>query len=174
MEWMAVLTHEDVDREAPDRNFPAVYREWSRSLYGTALRLLRRPADAEDAVQEAFLRFCGRAVDLPAQAAGAWLHRVLVNECIDRVRSARRWRWTEIGESQNAATGQPSLGVDLGAALDRLPQRAREVFLLHDVEGFRHREIAGMLQISEGTSKSQLFRARELMRAQLDAPARGA
>ena len=151
-----------------EQAFRDLYRAHSRPLYGTALRMLRRREEAEDAVQDTFVSYYRKLPDIDSGRVGAWLHRVLVNHCIDRVRRARRWLESEV--DQTAHVGAPpasGAGVDLDRAVAGLPERARVVFVLHDVEGFKHREIADMLDVNEGTAKSQLFRARQLLRAML-------
>lgn len=148
--------------------FTEVYRLFSRTLYGTALRMLRRSDAAEDAVQDAFLTFYKQAATLGAANLGGWLHRVTVNRCIDLIRKRQRLGEVELFEDgARPARGQQ---IDLEKAIQNLPDRARTVFVLHDVEGFKHREVAEMIEISEGTSKSQLFRAREMLRAALAPP----
>jgi len=161
-------------RPTTSAGFSEVYRTHSRPLYATALRLLRRPEEAEDAMQETFLTLYRKAPDLAETRLGPWLHRVLVNECIDRMRHGRRWRTTGVDEDL-APAPPPQEGpcLDLERAVSRLPERARLVFLLHDVEGFKHREMAGMLDLSEGTTKSQLFRARKMLREFIGRTPRG-
>jgi RNA polymerase sigma-70 factor (ECF subfamily) len=112
-------------------------------------------------------------------ALGTWLFRLATNLCIDHLRS-RMGRWSQLTEgldgdvdSSVAGTG-PVLGVidrlDLERAVAALPPGARVVFVLHDVEGFGHQEIAELLRISDGTSKSQLHRARLRLLHSLTAP----
>jgi len=156
----AVRTVPDAE---PTGRFSRAYREHGRQLYGTALRLLRRPEDAEDAVQDAFLALHRHGPPLTAPLLGGWLHRVLVNRCLDRIRRARRWRDEELGE-RAPHSAREGLGLDLERAVARLPEKARLVFVLHDVEGFNHAELSRMLGLAEGTSKSQLFRARRMLR----------
>ena len=165
---MTAETLEDLLQRCRDGDadgFSEVYRQLSRSLYGTALRMLANPEDAEEAVHDAFISFYRRVPDLPGSQLPAWLHRVVVNECIDRLRRRKRWQQTEINEQiSQAPLRQDSLSIDLKRAVARLPKRARMVFVLHDVEGFKHREIGEMMNLSVGATKSQLFRARELLR----------
>lgn len=148
--------------------FTRIYRRYGRRLYGTALRLLRHPEEAEDAMQEVFLRFYRKGAHLDADHLLPWLLRVTTNHCVDRIRR-RGTRAEEPLEPVERTSGSlpGECGLDLRAAVQRLPERARLIFLLHDVEGLKHREIAEQLEISEGSSKSQLFRARELLRARL-------
>lgn len=155
--------------------FTRIYQRLSRGLFGTALRILGRPEEAEDATQEAFLTLYDRRTELDPAQAGAWLKRVLVNHCIDRLRRRRTRPEAELVEEISPAPRRPEgLTLDLQAAVKRLPHRARLVFLLHDVEGYRHRDVAEIMEVSEGASKSQLFRARELLRAHLSGAPQGA
>lgn len=149
--------------------FEEAYERHARSLYGTALRMLGRREDAEDAMQETFLTFHRHRRELDPVQLGGWLRRVMVNHCIDRIR--RRGRRPEEGwneEVQGRSAGTPTSRIDLKDAVARLPERARMVFLLHDVEGFRHHEVAEVMGITEGGSKSQLWRARGLLRGRLE------
>ncbi len=148
-----------------EKAFSEIYRLFSQPLYGTALRMLRRSDEAEDAVQDAFLTFYNQAATLRAANLGGWLHRVTVNRCIDQIR--RRQRRGEVELFEDGARPARGQLFDLERAIQELPDRAKTVFMLHDVEGFKHREVAEMLEISEGTSKSQLFRAREMLREAL-------
>ena len=162
-------------RAGDPAGFTEIYRRVGRRLYRTALRMLGRPEDAEEAMQETFLKLYDRTSDIPGEHLDAWLHRVLVNHCLDRKRYRRRRPETELVEG--AATGRsPSGGLrlDLQQAVERLPERARQVFLLHDVEGFKHHEVGEMLGVTSGASKSQLFRARELLRGFIQAGPGGA
>jgi len=157
--------------------FTALYSRHGRGLFATARRMLGRAEDAEDVMQDAFLTLFQKDPDLRVGEEGAWLHRVMVNKCIDRIRTRKRRPEDSIdipeGEPGPRLPGVPATPsperVDLPRAVETLPERARLVFLLHDVEGFRHTDVADALGISEGSSKSQLFRARELLRARLGA-----
>lgn len=145
-----------------------VYRLVGSSLYGTALRILHRPDEAEEVVQETIVRLYERAADIKAGNLRGWLHRVTVNRCLDRLKA--KGRQTEelpadMPSSSDSASAVERL--DLARAVAKLPNQARLVFLLHDLEGYKHREVAEALEISEGTSKSQLFRAREMLRGSL-------
>lgn len=157
--------------EGDEDAFSEVYRRYSRRIYGTALRMLRDPHEAEDVMQQTFLTLHRRAAELQPRNLGGWLHRVASNDCIDRIRRRQRRDETELLEGVHSAPRRHSRTsrLDLEEAVDQLPEGARQIFLLHDVEGYKHREVAEMLGISEGTSKSQLFRAREALRESLGA-----
>ncbi|HXV76237.1 MAG TPA: RNA polymerase sigma factor [Candidatus Polarisedimenticolaceae bacterium] len=155
----------EVAEEREAAGFPELYRRHGRALYGTALRLTGRPEDAEDVVQDVFLAWHRRRPDLPPEQLGRWLTRVAVNAALDRLRRSRRWRTEEFDESRPGIDGAPAeLAVDLERAVARLPEKARLVFLLHDVEGLAHRELAEVLGATVGTTKSQLFRARTMLK----------
>lgn len=156
--------------EWSDAAVAEAYRRHAPRLLGTALRLLRQREDAEDTVQEAFIALVRSAPAANAEGAGAWLHRVVVNGALDRLRSRKRWR-TEEPDDANLASPRSvpdSRSLDLARAVARLPERARLVFVLHDVEGLRHEEVGAALGIDPGTSKSQLARARALLRVSLE------
>lgn len=159
-----------------ERVVGALYLTCGRSLYGAALRLLRSPEDAEDAVHDAFVALQRQATPIPEADLPAWLRRVVVNAALDRLRRGARWAFSDVAEDLPAprtAEARPE-SIDLARAVQALPEGARVVFLLHDVEGFRHDEIAALLGVTDGTSKSQLARARALLRARLAPAARSA
>ncbi|TNF70792.1 MAG: RNA polymerase sigma factor [Acidobacteria bacterium] len=155
-------------RRGDQEAFVEVYRLIGSSLYGTALRLLTRPQEAEEAVQEAFVKFYQKAESIQSGSLSGWLHRVTVNFCLDRLRSKGRQEEGLVEEpAAPAPASRPGDRIDLSRAVARLPRQARLVFLLHDLEGYKHREVAETLGITQGTSKSQLFRAREMLRGWL-------
>lgn len=143
-------------------------------MKSVAMNLLGNASDAEDAVQEAFLNLYRSIAGFKGDSAlSSWLHRILVNACYDIGR--RRKRRTEVIESEPPgdrlafdppATGDdPSMRMTLERSLDRLPRLPRTVFVLFEVEGFKHREIAEILGIAEGTSKHALFAAKKELQA---------
>jgi len=145
--------------------FGAIYDRYGNILYGTALRMLRRPAQAEDVVQEAFMKLHTKPPQPPVKNLGGWLHRVTTNAARDQLRRRQRLAEQELpARPLSAPARDTGPGRDIERAVQQLPERGRQVFMLHDVEGFKHAEIAGMLEISVGTSKSQLFRTRRLLR----------
>jgi RNA polymerase sigma-70 factor (ECF subfamily) len=160
---------EDVDA------FESLYREHAPRLYALASRMSGSPAEGEDLLQDIFLQAYRKLDGFRGDAAvGTWLHRLAVNLCLDYVRS-RRGKMTRVTTSIDAdgapepmaRSGTPNERLDLDRAIAQLPDGCREVFVLHDVEGFHHLEIASMLDIAEGTSKSQLSKARAKLRAML-------
>lgn len=129
--------------------------------------------DVDDAVQEVFIRVWEKLGTFSGQSAfGTWLHRVAVNHLLrKRQRRATHWaRHSADDDSLAAVAGpvsRPDLKVALEATVSRLPAGAREVFVLHDMEGYTHEEIGSSLGIDPGTSRSQLHRARMLLRGML-------
>jgi RNA polymerase sigma-70 factor (ECF subfamily) len=152
--------------------FERVYRAHVARVQALA-RWLLGTDDTDDAVQEVFIRVWEKLDTYAGQAAfGTWLHRVAVNLLLRRRarRAARQGRETgdEMAMERAPAPGtRPDLRVAIERAVDRLPAGAREVFVLHDMEGYRHDEIAAMLKVDPGTSRSQLHRARMLLRRYL-------
>ncbi len=152
--------------------FERLYRRHVARVHSLA-RWLLGDDEIEDAVQEVFIRVWQKLDSYAGQAAfGTWLHRVAVNLILRRRqnRGIRRHRFTEPEEGLPEAAARashPDLRVAIERAVDLLPAGAREVFVLHDMEGYRHEEIGGMLGVDAGTSRSQLHRARMLLRQHL-------
>jgi len=143
------------------RAFEQLYQEHARRLKSIALHLCGNRQDAEDAVQETFLKVYRSIGGFAAEASiGTWLCRVLINVCYDHGR--RRQREKQASEEVACARGTHlPLRVELEEALARIHPRHRMVFLLFEVEGMRHGEIAAILEIPEGTSKAWLFEAKK-------------
>jgi RNA polymerase sigma-70 factor (ECF subfamily) len=154
--------------------FEELYRVHASRLFNLAFRMLGNPADAEDALQEVFLQAFRKIGSFKGDAAiGTWLYRMAMNLCLDRLRSrsVRDARHTESLDAPGlvrpvaAANRERVLSrLELERAIARLPEGARAAFVLHDVEGFDHREVGEILGVSEGTSKSQVHKARMKLR----------
>jgi RNA polymerase sigma-70 factor (ECF subfamily) len=140
------------------------------------LRIHGDEVRAEEATQEAFVRAWQRVAGFEGRSAfSTWLHRLAVNVCLDGIRSKSREAIFESFEegSSDAHPGrssevEPETALDLERAIRQLPKGARTAFVLHDIEGYRHREIAEMTGLAEGTWKAQLHRARRLLRKRLE------
>jgi RNA polymerase sigma-70 factor (ECF subfamily) len=148
--------------------FRALYRAHTPALYALALRLTGGDrGEAEDLVQESWVRALSGLRTFRAQSAlRSWLCGVLVNVRRGRIRTD--WRTVDAPEVEPiAAASSSDDAIDLERAIAALPEGARDVYVLHDVHGYTHREIADLLGIVEGTSKSQLNRARSLLRSSL-------
>jgi RNA polymerase sigma-70 factor, ECF subfamily len=155
--------------------FEALYRQHSPRLYALACRMAGSTEDGEDLLQEIFLQVYRKIGSFKGDSAlGTWLYRLALNHCLDYVRS-RQAKMNKLTETLDADTSleplarreTPIARLDLERAVERLPRGCREAFVLHDVEGFDHKEVAGLLGIAEGTSKSQVFKARMKLRAVL-------
>ena len=155
--------------------FEAMYRAHAPRLFGLASRMVGAE-EAEDLLQEIFLAAHRKLASYRGDASlGTWLFRLARNLCVDFLRSRRAGMARQTGSLDApdappiASRPGPILGVvdrlDLERALPLLPPGAREIFVLHDVEGLEHREVGRLLAISEGASKSQLHKARRRLRA---------
>ena len=148
--------------------FRALYRAHTPALYALAFRLTGGDrAEAEDLVQESWVRAVRGLASFRARSAlRSWLCGVLVNVRRERIRVD--WRGAEAPDVEPSTdSDRPDDALDLERAIGALPEGARDVFVLHDVYGYSHREIGEMLGIVDGTSKSQLVRARALLRSLL-------
>jgi len=150
--------------------FERLYETHGERMKSIALNLLASPADAEDAVQEAFLKvYRGAARFRGGSTVATWLYRILVNTCYDLMRKGRRRPEAPLPARVAMAPdhgSDPPLRLSIEMALRRLPARERAAFLLCEVEGFSHREAGQILEVDENTSRTLLFRAkRELQQA---------
>jgi len=155
------------------RAFETLYRLHVDKIYGLCLRMTGNVSEAEDCTQEAFIQAWKKMAKFRGDSAFAtWLHRIAVNAVLGRIRKSKREqdRIQAVSEAQpvRVATGDTGELRDLAEAIDRLPERARHVFVLNAVYGYSHEEAAGMLGIAAGTSKAQLHRARRLLMQQLE------
>ena len=155
-----------------ERDFRDLYRAHTPALYGFALRLARgNGAEAEDVVQETWLRAVAKLGEFRWQSSlRTWLHGVAINVHREALRRAA-CRQARIAEARSrlSLVAEAPPAVDLERAIAELPAGCREVLILHDIEGYTHREIGELLGIDEGTSKSQLSRARKKLRTSLEA-----
>jgi RNA polymerase sigma-70 factor (ECF subfamily) len=148
--------------------FRALYRAHTPALYALALRLTGGDrGEAEDLVQESWVRALTALRTFRGQSAlRSWLCGVLVNVRRGRIRA--EWRIVDTPDAEPIAERtDPDDVIDLERGIAELPDGARDVYVLHDVYGYTHREIAELLGVMEGTSKSQLNRARFLLRLSL-------
>lgn len=153
--------------------FERLYRTHVTRIHSLVRRML--DADqADDVTQDVFIRAWQKLSTFRGESAfGTWLHRLAVNVALARRKAVgiERGRYTFDDTPLADASGRhetPELSLDFEEALARLPEGARQVFVLHDVEGYRHEEIARMLGVVPGTSKSQLHHARMALRRHLD------
>lgn len=158
--------------------FEELYRTHAGRLYNLAFRMAGSAQEAEDLLQDVFLHAHKKLGSFRGDSSlGTWLYRLAVNQCLDalRGRQAKMARSTSSLDEDGADEPSAALPavptavsrIDLERAIARLPAGCRTAFVLHDVEGFEHNEVARMLGVSEGTSKSQVHKARMKLRAML-------
>lgn len=174
---------DDEDRRAVERRllqqaregdlsaFERLYRDNARRVYALCLRLCCDPTLAEELTQEVFIKAWRKLASFRGDSAfSSWLYPVAINAALSERRSRLRREARIVATEdptrleQPGRTPHPESGFDLEKALAALPPGARAVFVLHDVEGRTHEEIATLLNLAPGTSKAQLHRARRLMR----------
>jgi len=160
--------------------FDFLYQLHSRRVYALCLRMVNNPADAEDLAQEAFLQLFRKIATFRGESAfSTWLHRMTVNVVLMRLRKKSlptdSLEETLDPEAENSSpkrdVGAPDLRlsgavdrVNLERSIEQLPPGYRTVFVLHDVQGYEHNEIADIMGCSVGNSKSQLHKARTRLR----------
>ena len=154
--------------------FEQLYRTNAGRVYGLCLRLSGNPTTAQELAQDVFVRAWQRLASFRGESAFfSWLYTMTVNLAYSEGRSRKR-RLARITTTDDLtqyerprAMPAPHASVDLEKAIATLPPGARAVFVLHDVHGFKHEEIGGMLGVATGTCKAQLHRARRLLREAL-------
>ena len=168
-------------KQGDEAAFEALYNLHKRRVYSLCLRMVSNPAQAEDLAQEAFLQLFRKIGTFRGESAfSTWLHRMTVNVVLMNL---RRKGLPLVSLEETLETDEESPRKELGAqdmkltgsidrlqlqrAIDKLPPGYKTVFVLHDVEGFEHNEIAEMVGCSIGNSKSQLHKARLKLRDQL-------
>ena len=156
-----------------ERAFERLYRGHVARIYGLARRMAG-DGEAGELTQMVFVRAWQKLGTFRGESKfGTWLHRVAVNLILGRraslrIERERRQEGEEIFETLPSRPAGTEQRIDFDAAIGRLPGGARQIFVLHDVEGYKHEEIARMLRINVGTSKAQLHRARMLLRGHLE------
>jgi RNA polymerase sigma-70 factor (ECF subfamily) len=173
-----VLSTDDVVRRAQQGDvdaFERLYHLHAPAIHSLARRMLGDENAAREMVQDIFVRAWERLGSFRGESAlGTWLHRVVVNHILNQLRVAKRDVARFIDEEpEDGAPAAPASSVDeridLDSAIARLPAGARAAFVLHDIQGYAHDEIARMLGLAPGTIRAQLWRARRQLMRHLDA-----
>jgi RNA polymerase sigma-70 factor (ECF subfamily) len=139
--------------------FERLYRRYLSRIYSLCARLSGSPTKGEELTEEVFVRAWEELPQLGGESAFApWLHRLATNVVLDE---------RIVDGSAPVTTEQDVEKLDVGQAIDRLPAEARRILVLHDVEGYRHEEIAEILGITAGGSKAKLRRARVVLKEAL-------
>jgi RNA polymerase sigma-70 factor (ECF subfamily) len=148
-----------------------IYTDYKSSLFNLTYRYTRNLTSAEDLLQDIFIKIFTRINKLRSpEAFHAWVYRTAINACISSTRKSGRRKHISLNEMDNLDKSEADhihIRLDMERVVSMLPPKQKAVFLLHDVQGFTHEEIAQVMKWSEGTSKSQLFRARMKIREHL-------
>jgi RNA polymerase sigma-70 factor (ECF subfamily) len=177
------IPEEDAIRLAQEGDaaaFEQLYRRYSTRVYNLCLRIVKNESDAEDVTQEAFLLLFRKIHTFRGESKfSTWLHRLATNLSLMRL---RKKRYPEVSLDANLEAGEGDSGppmelgapdlrlsgaidrVNLSRAIEQLPEGYKQMFILHDVHGYEHHEIAKILGCSAGNSKSQLYKARVRLR----------
>lgn len=167
----ALLVRRAIDGD--ERALRTLWSQYAPRVDAVVRRLVGDPDEAEDVAQEVWIQIFRALPGFRGDAQfGTWAHRIAVNRTLNALRRSRRLHLTETPIDETSATSTPDderpfVRASIDAATARLAPGARAVFVLHDVEGYTHEEIAATLGITAGGSKSQLFKARLRMRRML-------
>jgi len=149
--------------------YKTLYETHVGKVYALCLRLTGDRGLAEDATQEVFIQLWAKLDRFNGQSQfSTWLHSVTANVTVSYLRKQRNWVQRmfniENSEAMNMSAESDSTSIDLEGLIVRLPERARLVFVLHALEGYRHEDIAQMLGMAVGSSKAQFHRAKQLLK----------
>ena len=154
--------------------FEKLYREHVGCVFGICLRMLCNQSQAEELTQRIFVRAWMKLDSFRGESSfSSWLYRLSVNMVLKDLQSRGKESGGPIDRDgfqtvpEPSVTPSPNIQIDLEKAVASLPPQARLVFVMHDIEGYRHAEIADVLGVAVGTTKAQLFRARRLLREAL-------
>lgn len=146
-----------------------LYERYAKAMYNICFRMLNVEADAEDVMQEAFIKAFAKMDAYSGDVTfGAWLKRIMVNQCIDQLKKKKRLEFREelpaVAEQPTAEQEGKMNVKEVMNALQELPDKYRTVFSLYYLEGYDHDEIAQIIGITSGLSRSQLSRAKSRLR----------
>ncbi|GGO75201.1 RNA polymerase sigma factor [Bowmanella pacifica] len=164
----AVLNLIEAVKAGDKQAYQMLYQQHLGQVYALCYRLTADRALAEDVTQEVFIQLWRKLDNFRGEAKfRTWLHSVTSNVCVSYLRKQRGW-WQRMFNLENSEAmhevAPGSAGeVDLDSLVQRLPERARMVFVLHAIEGYRHEEIAQIMDMAVGSSKAQFHRAKQLL-----------
>jgi len=145
-----------------------LFERYKRAMYTKAYRILNDPDHAHDVLQDAFVEVFRSLNQFRFEASlGSWIRAIVIRQALRKLKLESRFETLTNEYDQPLAVSDTLTGQQLDAAIRALPNSARAVFLLIEVEGYTHREVAELLGVTEGTSKSQLSYAKKLLRKQL-------
>jgi RNA polymerase sigma-70 factor, ECF subfamily len=154
--------------------FEALYRIHLGHVYGICMRILTDQSRAEDVTQKIFIQAWMKLQSFRGDSRfSSWLYRLSVNMILDHLKPVGWKNDASLGNEENRLIGTPSfepahnLRMDLNNAIDSLPRQARIIFVMHDIAGYTHEEIANAMKLASGTCKAQLSRARKILREML-------
>jgi RNA polymerase sigma-70 factor (ECF subfamily) len=187
-QWVSIASTPDGQRQPMTEQFETFMRNYQNMVYSTALRLVAKPAEAEDIAQEVFLKAYERFADLKdSPTAGGWLRTVARNMSLNHL-TRYRARWSFFSEMTGSGQEEDAPEIEFAApqeldedlaradrkelvdeALQKLPPAQRVPLVLYHVEGLKYEEIAAKLNVSLGKVKTDIFRGREALRKKLQA-----
>jgi len=151
-----------------DSDFEQLYMKYRSKVFSTAYRMLSNRADAEDVTQDVFVKVFKKLKSFRGDSAvSTWIYRIAVNACLDFRRRRRLRQAVSLDDGMEVGSTPLSVQKLIEGTLPRMSDGYRQVFILHDIQGMKHSEIAEILGITDGASKSQLHRARAFLRREL-------
>lgn len=163
-----LIPTKEVQEQKPGTDFESLYRDYRSRVFSTAFRMVKNYADAEDITQDVFVKVFKKLDSFRGEAAlSTWIYRIAVNACLDFLRRRKLRQTVPLDDEMTAGSRPISVAKLVEGTLPLMPEGYRTVFVLYDIQGLKHSEIAKVLGITEGASKSQLHRARAFLRREL-------
>ncbi len=161
-------TLERTRRTGKEFSFEEIYVEHKSRVFSTAYRFVRNRADAEDLTQDVFIKVFKKMSSFRGEAAvSTWIYRITVNACLDFLRKRKRRHMVSLEDCSELSSGSLNFKKLIEGTVAKLGEAHRKVFILYDIQGLKHSEIAEVLGITVGASKSTLHRARAKLRRML-------
>jgi RNA polymerase sigma-70 factor (ECF subfamily) len=158
----------EVEERERERKLEEIYEDHVAMVYNICYRMFANRADAQDATQDVFIKVYKNLEGFRGRSKlSTWIYRITMNYCIDRMRR-KKLKTVELKEWVTSPERDHDVRIQLEKAVASLPASYRGVFVLHDIQGFRHAEIAEILGITPGSSKSLLHRSRVILRKKLE------
>ncbi|MDO8548697.1 MAG: RNA polymerase sigma factor [Ignavibacteria bacterium] len=161
-------------KEGDNNAFEKLYRMNVSRVYAICLRISSDKTRAEELTQDVFVKVWEKLNSFRGDSLfSTWLYKIAVNTSLIELRRRKRWfarfiNFSDLLNFDKKVSISMGTSIDLEKAVSYLPEKARLVFILHDVEGYKHDEISKILSVTSGTTKAQLHRARKLLREAME------
>jgi len=162
-------------KEGEQKSFKELFDMYKDKVFSTAVRMLGNSQDAEDTTQDIFIKIFKNINNYRGDSSlSTWIYKVTINTCLDNLKKRKKHEKDKSSDEIDDISSLPygeiqpgTIHIIIEKEIQKLPEGYRTVFILHEIDGFKHEEIAKIMNITQGTSKSQLFKAKSILRKKL-------